>query len=365
MIINKLPPPSREKTVLATDTSTTVYAQKKKLHRCDVAMLRLLCIAIVVFFHAYGMTYVHFSDNTNALYTEKYEFFNSIYLINIAMPMFIAISGFLFGGQLMRKQPISFAKMLKSKFMRLMVPFFVFTVLFMFTQNAVSWKPLYQWTYSHLWFLPMLFWCFVFIYFLRPLILSDNKAVAITTVVALFAIGFLGKVVPMVIGLHNVNTSIGWFALGVWFYRHERELMVPSASAMIKVATIFGGLIIYFWGMTLFPMEYGERTVLGYLFTICAMYSLWLLFSWIPWKNFAFTDFLLALSACSFGIYIFHNWLEAHMVSQTAQRVLSLEQLAIDHVYIFPFLFSTIAFVLSWGITWVLLRFKIGQKLIG
>lgn len=77
----------------------------KKDFRYDIAILRLLCITTVVFFHAYGMTFVHFSDTTNALYSDKYEMFNQTYLINIAMPMFIFISGFLFGGQLMRKCP--------------------------------------------------------------------------------------------------------------------------------------------------------------------------------------------------------------------------------------------------------------------
>lgn len=284
----------------------------KKDFRYDIAILRLLCITTVVFFHAYGMTFVHFSDTTNALYSDKYEMFNQTYLINIAMPMFIFISGFLFGGQLMRKcPPLSFGNMIKSKFMRLMVPFFVFTVLFMFTQNAVSWDPFYQWTYSHLWFLPMLFWCFVVTYFLRPLILNDSFTVGILTIILLFAIAFLGKFVPMIIGLHNVNTSIGWFTFGVWFYKYEKTLLISSVPIVWKVIVVIAGLTIYFVGMTLSPMAYGERTVIGFLEIICAIYSLWLLFSLIPWQNFAFTDFLLSLSACSFGIYIFHNWLEA------------------------------------------------------
>lgn len=337
----------------------------KKTYRYDIAMLRLLCIAIVVYFHAYGMMFVHFSESTNTLYAEKYEFFNQTFLINIAMPMFIFISGFLFGGQLMRKQPVSFVKMIKSKFMRLMVPFFIFVILFMCTQDAVSWKPFYQWTYSHLWFLPMLFWCFVLTYFLRPLILNDSYVVSVITLIILFGISFLGKFVPMIIGLHNVNTSIGWFALGIWFYKHEQALLISFASVILKVIIIAAGILIFFVGQTLYPMAYGERTIINYFETICAIYSLWLLFTWIPWRNFVFTDFLLSLSACSFGIYIFHNWLEAQMVSRTAQRVLGLEELANNHIYLFPFIFSTLAFILSLGITWVLLKFKIGRKLIG
>lgn len=159
-----------------------------KLYRYDIAILRLLCVAIVVFFHAYDMMFRHFSESTNAMYLDKYNIPNSVYLINIAMPMFVFISGFLFGGQLMRNEPIKFSKMVKSKFMRLMVPFFVFAVFFMFTQNAVSWKPFYKWTYAHLWFLPMLFWCFVITYFIRPLILNNRYYVSIPTIVVLFAI---------------------------------------------------------------------------------------------------------------------------------------------------------------------------------
>ena len=338
----------------------------KSGYRYDIAVLRLLCVSIVVFFHAYGMMYAsHFSEVTRSMYMARYEFFNQTYLINIAMPMFIFISGFLFGGQLMKSQPVSFARMVRSKFMRLMVPFFVFATLFMFTQNAVSLKPFYQWTYSHLWFLPMLFWCFVVTYFLRPLILNDRLAVGIPTIVMLFAIAFLGKFMPMIIGLHNINTSIGWFALGVWFYKHERALLMSSAPPALKVMTIIAGLAIFIVGMTLYPMAYGERTLIGFAVTICALYSLWLLFSWIPWKNFAVTDFLLSLSACSFGIYIFHNWLEAHMVSRTAQHLFPLEEWARNHIVLYPFLFSAAAFVLSLFLTWIMLKFKTGRKLIG
>lgn len=339
----------------------------RKNYRYDIAMLRLLCITIVVFFHAYGMMYAsHFSEATAAMYQKRYEFFNQTYLINIAMPMFIFISGFLFGSQLMRSsQPISFTKMIHNKFMRLMVPFFVFATLFMFTQDAVSLRPFYQWTYSHLWFLPMLFWCFVVTYLLRPLILNDRYTVYIPALVVLFGISLLDKFVPMIIGLHNISTSICWFALGVWFYKHEKELLISSASPRLRIIVIAAGFIIYFCGMTLYPMEYGSRTAIGILITIAVIYSLWLLFAWIPWKNFAVTDFLMTLSACSFGIYIFHNWLEAHMVSRTAQRLLSLEYFAQEHINLYPLLFSVAAFIISFAITWVLLRFKIGRKLIG
>ncbi len=346
------------------NTDRKISHRVKKDYRYDIAMLRLLCITIVVFFHAYGMMYAnHFSEATASIYRDKYEFFNQTYLINIAMPMFVFISGFLFGGQLLKKQTVPFTKMVKSKFMRLMVPFFVFTTLFMFTQNAVSLKPFYQWTYSHLWFLPMLFWCFISAWLLRPLIMSDKMYVSIPTLIILFAIAIPDKVFPMIIGLHHINTDLCWFALGAWFFKHEKTL-IPE-SDVLKVFAIIIGLTIFGVVMTLFPQEYGQKTIGGIISSISAIYALWILFAWIPWKNFAFTGFLMTLSACSFGIYIFHNWLEAHMVSRTAQRLLNLEYLASEHIYLYPFIFSMLAFAISFGITWILLQFKIGRKLIG
>lgn len=334
--------------------------------RYDIAVLRLFCIAIVVFFHAYGMMYAkHFSDQTRMLYAQKYEFFNTTFCINVAMPMFVFISGFLFGGQLLKKQAVTFKKLLKSKVMRLLIPFFVFTVIFMFTQNAVSWKPFYQWTYSHLWFLPMLFWCFIITYFLRPLILSPKYLVSVSIIVGLLLISTFGKLFPPFLGLHGVNMWIGWFGLGMWFCKHENVLTLPNISLIYKCEIIVGCIATFIILMILFPQEYGKSTIPGILATVSGIYGLWILFTWIPCKNFAVTDFLVALSACSFGIYIFHNWLEAHMISQTAQRLLPLESWAQNHYILFPFIFSTLAFLISLGITWMLLKFKIGRKLLG
>lgn len=46
----------------------------KSNFRNDVALLRLLCIIVVVFFHAYGMTYAnHLAPEVSNIYKSKYE----------------------------------------------------------------------------------------------------------------------------------------------------------------------------------------------------------------------------------------------------------------------------------------------------
>lgn len=331
--------------------------------RYDIAILRLLCIVVVVYFHAYGMTYAeHFSNSTAELYRIYYEYFNKTYLINIAMPMFIFISGFLFGGQLLSRN-YSFIRVLKNKFMRIMLPFFLFTILFMFTTNSISWKPFYEWTYWHLWFLPMIFWCFIIGYLIRPL-LYYNFFLSVIILIISFSISLFQISGSTFLALGSIVQWFCWFALGMFIYKYE-TIILQSLSSIKKGVIIILLITVYFFIILNYPWEYGERTILGQFATISITLALWLLFNWIPWKNFLFTDVLVALSGYSFGIYIFHNWLEMHMLSRTAQRLLPIEQLAIDNPWVFPFAFGTLAFLLSLGCSWVFMKTKIGKRLIG
>ena len=335
---------------------------KRKNFRSDIAMLRLLCIVVVVFFHAYGMTYAnHLAEDTAVIYKEIYEKLVAGGPILLAMPMFVFISGFLFGGQMMRVQPVSFVKMIKSKFMRLMVPFFVFTIIFMFTTNSVSWKPFYQWTYWHLWFLPMLFWCFVITYFLRPLLMNNKEWIAAIILLVVFALSFTGKFMSPFFGLHSVLHWLCWFVLGAWFYNHESIFESRKIKVSVTICCGLAYLVLSF----LFPQEYGDNTIVGELISLCGMAALWCAVGLINFKDNWFTSLMVGLSGASFGIYIFHNWIEMYMVSSTARHLLPIDDFAINHTILFPLLFSIIAFGISYGISWSLLRTKVGKNLIG
>ena len=62
-----------------------------------ISILRSLSILVVVFFHVYQYMYVpaHFPE-TVQMYHDTYFWFNQCVGINIAMPMFTLIAGFLF-----------------------------------------------------------------------------------------------------------------------------------------------------------------------------------------------------------------------------------------------------------------------------
>lgn len=242
-----------------------------------------------------------------------------------------------------------------------MLPFFVFTVIFMFATNDVSWEPFYQWTYWHLWFLPMLFWCFIITYFLRPFVLGGKTCIELTTLVVVFALSFTGKFMQPFFGLHSVLHWLCWFILGAWFFNHEGVF----ESKKVKISVAIMGAVLYLVLSFLFPQEYSENTIIGELISFCGIAALWCAAGLISFKDNRFTSVMVGLSRASFGIYIFHNWIEVYMVSSTARRMLPIDSFAMNHTILFPLLFSIVAFIISFIISWSLLRTRIGRQLIG
>ena len=94
-----------------------------------ISILRSLSILVVVFFHVYQYMYVpaHFPE-TVQMYHDAYFWFNQCVGINIAMPMFTLIAGFLFSYFYDKGKYQEFVPLIKKKAMRLLLPFFVFGI---------------------------------------------------------------------------------------------------------------------------------------------------------------------------------------------------------------------------------------------
>lgn len=341
----------------------------KKDFRYDIAVLRVLSIIIVVFFHAYGMCYAnHFPEYIAQAYREKYEMFNQSYLINIAMPLFVVISGYLFGLQLSNNRFQSFWELIANKFKRLIIPFFVFSLIFMLTTESFSLSVFYTWSYAHLWFLPMLFWCFIISFFLKNILLHKSYLFSILILIILIVISLPDKFAPFLIGLYSVSKWIYWFVLGIVLWRFNDNIVYASKRYPYIFYITLSALYVIF-GILLYS-EYGITTIQGIISSTAAIIILITTCQNIKWHKISngtnkIFQLLLKVSSCSFGIYIFHYWIEGFMISSTAQRLLNLPEFAYKHIYIFPFLFSAIAFVISFLLSYLLQKTKIGKYLIG
>ena len=137
----------------------------------------------------------------------------------------------------------------------------------------------------------------------------------------LFAISLVGKVVPMIIGVHNVHLWICWFAFGTWFCSHEHLITKGFSQKFVIVC----GISIYVIISYFVPWEYGNNNLMGTIATLGGILALW----------------------------------------SMANILFPLDYWAIEHTTLFPLIFSLMAFIISWGLTWLLLKTRFGKFLIG
>lgn len=330
---------------------------KSKEFLQDISILRSLSIIIVVFFHVYGMMFADHFPATKELYHSIYFTFNNCWIINIAMPMFVFISGYLFYYQLQKGKYLTFIPLVKKKFTRILIPYFIFGLIMMATTGAFHPFELLHGGYWHLWFLPMIFWCFIISYFLKG-IATWNKGILVAFIIILFALSLLGQFLPRIMGLHNITVWYCWFLLGGVVYLFDNQ--INKALKRTRIHWILLSLYIF---VNLFkPTPYGEHTWYLVISQICIIIAVWYCFHNMGLKYF---HVLIPISKYSYGIYIFHNWIALYLISRTAQHLFPLTKWATNHTVLFPLCFFVITMGISFILSWGLLKTKTGRFLIG
>lgn len=326
----------------------------------NISILRTFCILVVVFFHCYGMMYAdtHF-PNTVSIYESLYFIPNQCVFINIAMPMFVVVSGYLFCYLLQLGKYPTWGNLLQKKGIRILLPYFVFGLFFMATTG--NWHPLrlLYGTYWHLWFLPMLFWCFIVGYGIHKIKLDTIYEMI---VLLLAYIGsFLPMCIPSIIGMKYITIYFYWFYLGMLCYKYRDTIYSYLRKYKLSIFLLLCSVAV----IVLFPVEYGDSTWYGNLAVTCCVVSISCLMSGIDWSKFKVTSPIVKFSSYSFGIYIWHNWVALMLISKTSKQLFGLPNLAANHVILFPLCFSLITLAISWGLSWGMMKTKIGKFLIG
>ncbi len=327
----------------------------KEERLCEPDVIRAVAAVIVVFFHAYFMMYApaHFPD-TIEIYREKYYWFNSICLW-FHMPIFTFVSGGVYGYLWTTKGKYrDFWPFVKSKIQRLLVPYVVFAVIFMLTTNAWNWSSLYSGAYSHLWFLSMLFWCFVGIGVVNRLKIWIHEVIPsyASTALILF-LSFIGLLLPKsaynMIGIAYFYKWFFWFYLGYTIYANRNSVYAYVKKSKILPFLLPLTYVCCMWYMVTQIGTYSDdnRTVISEIGFASMVIWIWYMLCWLIERfgnGWTQCRLIKELSACSFGIYIFHNWIEPYMISRTAQRLLPLADWAANHTVLFPLIFSLLDF---------------------
>lgn len=326
----------------------------------NISILRVFCILVVIFFHCYGMMYAeaHFPE-TKSVYKELYYTANQCIFINIAMCLFVLISGYLFEFLLKKGKYPTWGNLLQKKGVRILLPYFVFGLFFMAITG--NWQPfiLLNGGYWHLWFLPMLFWCFIIGYGIYKIELKIYAEIILLLIC--FCGTFTPNFLPKWLGLQHITHWFYWFYLGILIFKYKEKIHVFLNKYKLHwISFILYSAITYFK-----PIGYCEKCWYGYFVITGLLISIIYLMDKVNWNKFKLTSIILKFSTYSFGIYILHNWIALMLISNTSKQLFGLTTLATNHIILFPLCFSILTLLISYGLSLCMIKTRIGKFLIG
>lgn len=317
----------------------------------EVAVLRSFAIILVVLNHSFApYTTImgwnpFYIDHQNVALASFFKIW-----ISGRMPLYIFISGYLFSYLLnFRGKYGSTKDFIKKKFHRLIIPFCIFSVLIGITMKDYDLKN-YIYTYAshtHLWFILMLFWCFLCAYTLKKI-----KSLFLQMII--LGISFIARIyikdIELPFCLDDLLRYFMWFWLGyIIMFNREKLIWIFKWQFILFFFIAWVTLAIY----NQFVLKYGTFLHLFFILTILT-FTKKLLDNHImvvkPWLD--------RFNECTFGIYIFHNWFIMFLFNSPYFFYRSqFLQFGHFHPWITPLLIFTLSLFISYMIT-LLLRSK-------
>lgn len=145
----------------------------KKQYLYDVAFIRLMLIFILVIYHALCLHTGGWEPPFDNFHVIPFYDWFGILFSTWRLSAMTFISGLLLGYQAIKKNDaLSFASCIVKKMKRLLLPCLIFSVIYyliFFDLNAPVGQIILKLINGcgHLWFLPMIFWCFAITYFIN------------------------------------------------------------------------------------------------------------------------------------------------------------------------------------------------------
>lgn len=272
---------------------------KEKIVWLDI--MKFYGILLVVFGHIAmiytDMSLIHPKEPSSMMVCIK----NIIYSFH--MPMFIFISGYIFGYQLeWKRKKINFWNLFQSKIKRLMIPFYIFGFLWVLpTMVILGFRDLLHYAIDgfvyaldprHLWFVMTLFFCYIMFYICRYSLIKLHLPITLILIFSLILYIF-----PFGIAyfqLNNVQEYFLWFSLGYFcfLYKEKKEIgfVIIALCAILFIITI--------------NLEENNETILKISSAIIGIFIFYL----ISIKSISLNDTKIGkiINSNSFGIYLFH-----------------------------------------------------------
>lgn len=337
--------------------------RKSSLRRLnEIDFMRPIVIVLLVTMHSFTM-YAggwHCPVGIDCDMVPAYKWIQII-TYGCMLEAFTFISGYLFGFQLKYKKP-SFRPMIVSKLKRLIAPSLMFSVLYVILFQ-IEWWGVNDWLSivfdiisgaGHLWYLPMLFWCFIITW-----LLSKTKINKSLVLIALFALS-IAAVLPIPLKFNAVFHYLPYFYLGVAVFDYKPQKCTLRKAMLLLIVFILFLVLVTLYRETHPILALWKKMVLWYLKQIYAAIGTMGIFviCKLLGEKKEISAGLLQFNVCCFGIYIFHQFILKLIYYKTSMPLFC-------GTYWLPWMGLFCTFIVAFGLTWLFRKTQIGRFLFG
>lgn len=207
----------------------------------DVAIIRIILVILLVLYHAFAPFSGAWTPIEGYPDIRSYWWFDK-FSYAFMLETFVFVSGYVYGYQVKTKgeSRLEFKSLFLSKFKRLMIPSIIFSLLYILLLQDIN-QPVVKTLYevvcgvAHMWFLPMLFWCFIAVWLIEKSHVPSQVAVLVIIAMSLLPIPSL----PCQI--HHVFYYLPFFYAGYMLQRRDislKSLYKPNVVVMLTIAFI-------------------------------------------------------------------------------------------------------------------------------
>ena len=283
--------------------------------------LRGFAIILVVFGHSiqYGSGANYSMDN----------FFNNIVvkiIYSFHMPLFMLISGFLFYYAVSKR---NFFEIVKSRFITLIIPIAIWTILFFVTLNLakqnfsmlLNIKELIITGLHTLWFLWAVFYCSFSVIIIRKFF-KDSIIMYLLIFLVMFFI-------PNIFNFHLYSYMYPYFVVGYFYNKYEKKVQISKKmyTYVCIVSTVLYTVLTFFYNRDsyIYTSRYSilgtnwsnqllidiYRTVIGFVGSIFVISLLKLIY---PFLSKYIIEPVAKLGVNSLGLYVLSGYIATYVL---------------------------------------------------
>lgn len=339
----------------------------------DVCYIRLILIIFLVLYHAFAIFCGGWTPIVGYPDIPSY-YWVGMFSCSFMLEAFVFISGLIYGYQIKRKPELmSFRNVIINKTKRLLLPSCIFSLIYyliFFDLNESIYKIAYTILCGtgHMWFLPMLFWCFIITAIVEKSGIQQKYIIIISLLLAMMS--------PLPLPLRLSSAMYYFFFFYTGYLVNKNDLDIHKFITKRNVLLVFSVYVILFVGLTTYVKSlggvislsnieiinkiiyYGFKTFSKFIIAFCGVLTIFLLINYVLLHIETFSETMIKASGLCFGIYIYQQFILKYLYYYTELP----NQLS---PYLLPWIGFIVALFLSFLLSYATHKTKLGKFLIG